>query len=156
MMCARASAVIFDAVALVFTWLSIRHVVSANTQTDGSGATHRLVGSKSMPLVLMKDTVVYFGFLSVINASGIAFPKFINAASTWNAVMTSILLGRLMLDLHQTNDSHSDGTFISRVLSTITFDGHSSSESDVESAGQVLLPESEGSDTEHLRRDLED
>ncbi|KAH9922452.1 uncharacterized protein B0H18DRAFT_1120851 [Fomitopsis serialis] len=144
MMCARASAVIFDAVALLLTWLSIKRVMRAGRNAADSESDDRsAMGLGTMTVVLMKDTAVYFGFLFAINALGIAIglshPKaspFCSLVSytrgrdnttslvSFSMPMTSILLSRLMLDLRQANSKDSDGgTYISRALTTMVFDG---------------------------------
>ncbi|KAH9911715.1 uncharacterized protein B0H18DRAFT_935260 [Fomitopsis serialis] len=123
MMAGRASAVVFDAIALLLTWLRIKHMVGASRRTDGSGMNRRsMSGMGNMSVVLMSDSATYFGFLTVINAAGIAFRRFLEAASTWSAVMTSILLSRLILDLHQaSSEDYEGGTYFSRALTTMLF-----------------------------------
>ncbi|KAI0729764.1 hypothetical protein C8Q72DRAFT_911806 [Fomitopsis betulina] len=69
------SGVIFDAVALVLTWKSIKRVTRANSQAAVHEASHRSgssAGYGTLSLVLMRDTAVYFGFLLAINGLGIA------------------------------------------------------------------------------------
>ena len=59
MMCARGSGVIFDAVALVLTWKSIKRVSGANSEVDlrqGSHPSGTSAGFGTMSLVLMRDS----------------------------------------------------------------------------------------------------
>lgn len=59
MMCARGSGVIFDAVALVLTWKSIKRVTRANSQAAVHEASHRSgssAGYGTLSLVLMRDS----------------------------------------------------------------------------------------------------
>ncbi|TFY51733.1 hypothetical protein EVJ58_g10410, partial [Rhodofomes roseus] len=93
-------AVIFDAVALVLTWLSIKRVTHAAGDAAGPESRHHdrsAAGLGTMTVILMQD--MYFG-------------------------MTSILLCRLMLDLRQTNSKDfRDGTYISHTLTAMVFEG---------------------------------
>ncbi|KZT65309.1 hypothetical protein DAEQUDRAFT_768972 [Daedalea quercina L-15889] len=133
MMCARASGVIFDAIALLLTWLSIKRVIRARNQPDEPESDHRSVsGLGTMTVVLMRDTAVYFGQVvarllpSKVTHLPSSPGQFLDAVSTWSAVMTSILLSRLMLDLRQANSTDSaGGTYISHALTTMAFDGPS-------------------------------
>lgn len=59
MMCARGSGVIFDAVALVLTWKSIKRVTRANNERELHQASHpsdTTIGFGTMSLVLMRDS----------------------------------------------------------------------------------------------------
>lgn len=89
MMGARASSLVFDGFVFGMTWWGTRRATA-------------LGGSKA---VLMRDTAIYFGFLFALNvlAIGIAAVHltFIVVVNTWTAILTSVLLSRLMLDLRE-------------------------------------------------------
>ncbi|KZT71740.1 hypothetical protein DAEQUDRAFT_723831 [Daedalea quercina L-15889] len=132
MICARLSAVVFDAVVLVFTWWRIRHVMGMRHYSDPSEwscCSNMRYGRATV--VIMRDTALYFGILCVINVAGIVInsinisglrgPKFVAAVSTWTGVMTSILISRLMLDIQASHDSEGSSRN-SQILTTLIFD----------------------------------
>ncbi|KZT69911.1 hypothetical protein DAEQUDRAFT_725878 [Daedalea quercina L-15889] len=125
MMGARASSLVFDGFVLGFTWTATRRVATFGRSK----------------IVLMRDTAVYFGFLFALNVLAIAIAAvhltFIVVVNTWTAILTAVLLSRLMLDLRaavidveliQAENSTSSSrnwttSSFSRVLGSLIFTG---------------------------------
>jgi len=105
MLGARVSSVISDSLVLILTWRGTRNVAI----------------SRGLKKTLMIDTAIYFGFLLFLNFSGICIAiaqlEFIDAISTLTAILTSIFLSRLMLDLRSAVHIHSQPS--AAVLSTV-------------------------------------
>ncbi|KZT04435.1 uncharacterized protein LAESUDRAFT_761006 [Laetiporus sulphureus 93-53] len=69
----------------------------------------------SLTDILLRDTAICFAFLCVVNVIGIAtgrLPEFIDIWQTWTAILTSVLLSRLALDLREVSatEFNTEGT----------------------------------------------
>jgi len=94
---ARISSLVFDGFVMLLTWFRTRRIKLPTS--DG------IFSDDTVNAILIRDTAVYFGFLFLINvvgvAIGLAHLTFIEAVSTWTAILTSVLLSRLVLDLRE-------------------------------------------------------
>ncbi|PCH39346.1 hypothetical protein WOLCODRAFT_129172 [Wolfiporia cocos MD-104 SS10] len=111
---ARAASLLSDAIVLVLTCIKTarRSTIKAVTLGD------RL---STLGDILLKDTAICFSFLCVINIFALAtgrIPLLIEICTTWAAVLSSILLSRLALDLHEVHAAENDEEteFLSRTL----------------------------------------
>ncbi|KAH9922467.1 uncharacterized protein B0H18DRAFT_1120860 [Fomitopsis serialis] len=111
---------VFDGFVFGMTWWGTRRATA-------------LGGSRA---VLMRDTAIYFGFLFALNVLAIAIAAvhltFIVVVNTWTAILTSVLLSRLMLDLREViadlipsdtsrHTFRSGSTSLSRTLGSLHF-----------------------------------
>ncbi|KAH9831006.1 uncharacterized protein C8Q71DRAFT_317713 [Rhodofomes roseus] len=97
---ARASSLLADGLVLALTWWKL---FRARSKTDSASAT-------SLTSTLVTDTGIYFLLLCIVNIVGIGTGhifQLVPCLSTFIALLTSVLLSRLLLDLHK---SQTDGT----------------------------------------------
>ncbi|KZT04437.1 uncharacterized protein LAESUDRAFT_727911 [Laetiporus sulphureus 93-53] len=108
MMAARAASLVSDGLVLTLTCMKTVRMRDSEFITSFLGS--------SLKDILLRDTVLCFAFLCVINVIGIAtgrLPEFIDIWQTWTAILTSVLLSRLALDLREVSATEFDteGTF---------------------------------------------
>jgi len=118
MIFARLSSIVFDGLVMGLTWSYTRHIGRRDVET--------YVGD-SIEGVLMRSTAIHVGLVTAVNiiGVGIAFVHlmYIEAITTWTTILASILLSRLLLDLHEVNSAENEtGSRATRpTLDTIAF-----------------------------------
>lgn len=114
MMGARAASLVNDIVVLIIT---LMHLTKTNTSGFSAGS--------DLGRVLTMDTIMYFSLLLIVNLIAIITGRsidFIAPVTTWIAVLTSILLSRLLLDMREvsTGPAGESTTLSSMILGTFS------------------------------------
>lgn len=146
----RVSSLLFDGLVMALTWVRIRRIAVPSSDA---------AASKSLQAVLIKDTAVYFAFLLLLNVIGVGVAvghlTFIEAVSTWTAILTSVLLSRLVLDLREVTATFGESktTSISQTVSSLKFIVSSTSPEDI-LMDEFLTYDSVTAGSSHLQDDL--
>ncbi|KZT07031.1 uncharacterized protein LAESUDRAFT_725365 [Laetiporus sulphureus 93-53] len=110
MIAARAASLVSDGLVLTLTCMKTVR------KTDFKLGFIKSSPGSSLQDILLRDTTLCFAFLCVVNVIGIAtgrLTEFIDIWQTWTAILTSVLLSRLALDLREASAAalESEGTF---------------------------------------------
>ncbi|EMD35683.1 hypothetical protein CERSUDRAFT_75227 [Gelatoporia subvermispora B] len=95
MMGARASSIVSDGLVLLLTWMPVQPIKKVSLK--------EIISLRAtIPAVLIRDGGIYFGS-EIINAVGLAIGgvDYIQVVSMLLCILTSILMGRFMLDLRR-------------------------------------------------------
>ncbi|EED85643.1 predicted protein [Postia placenta Mad-698-R] len=115
---ARAASVVSDGLVLVLTCIK-------TWQPKGNAGALMMDIGTTIREILLKDTALCFGLLCVVNIIGIAtghLTQFIEIWTTWTAILTSVLLSHLALDLREVSAAEGSGNeMFSRTLRTLNF-----------------------------------
>ncbi|KAH9942042.1 hypothetical protein B0H21DRAFT_527497 [Amylocystis lapponica] len=94
----------------------------AESRAHSSWEDHARSGSEDISEVLLKDNVVYFGILLIINLVGLAVGhqfELVYSVTTWIAILTAILIPRFMLDLREVGTPAGPATMADTELVTV-------------------------------------
>lgn len=115
---ARAASVVSDGLVLVLTCIK-------TWQPKGLAEVLVMDIGTTIREILLKDTALCFGLLCVVNIIGMAtghLTQFIEIWTTWTAILTSVLLSHLALDLREVSAAEGSGNEVfSRTLRTLSF-----------------------------------
>ncbi|KAI0725499.1 hypothetical protein C8Q72DRAFT_888610 [Fomitopsis betulina] len=110
MIAARVAALLADSCVLVLTGIQTRQI---GKSTGSDSEEDSMLGLKqSLKGTLLQGTVKTFTLLCLINVIGIAtgrLDEFLEIWTLWTAILTSILISRLSLDLREVNSAYIDG-----------------------------------------------
>jgi len=115
---ARAASVVSDGLVLVLTCMKTLRRTSPADMIAELGIT------LTLREILLKDTALCFGLLCIVNVVGIAtghLTQFIEIWTMWTAVLTSILLSHLTLDLREVSADGDGSEMLSRTLRSMAF-----------------------------------
>lgn len=117
MMIARAASVVSDGIVLILTCVK---TLERNKSQNSTGSR-----KETLRGILFKDTAICFGLLCIVNVIGIAtgrLTEFIEIWTMWTAILTSVLLSRLTLDLREVHAAEVDSyELFSRTLRELSF-----------------------------------
>ncbi|TFY56865.1 hypothetical protein EVJ58_g7378 [Rhodofomes roseus] len=118
MMGARAASILSDGLVLALTAIKTFNRARGADLITGKGPI--------IKQILLRDTVLCFGLLCIVNVVGIAtghLDQFIEVLQVWTATLTSILLSRLALDLREASaaEEGNSGEFFSRTLRNVGY-----------------------------------